>query len=224
MVVCAESLSDELDSFRTRHEMMEYLVEHLKHERIRSDQNMARLRYTPISSYLTSRTVFSSFATTESLAKALFESIHLGSMVPHADFSGYLTKKSRGGDGWQTRYFILRDHFLMYYKSENDTRALPRECIRIDDALIADTENPTTADLKDMTILKLTLLDHHRDDKRANREFYLAGGMQEMVRWRHVLRCASGWWTRKSSVKSVQDDMRRRLSVASTIQHVSVTR
>lgn len=42
--ICADSLSGELEGFRSRQEKMEYLIEHLKLERVRSDRHVTRLR------------------------------------------------------------------------------------------------------------------------------------------------------------------------------------
>ncbi len=58
--VCADSLSDELEGFRSRQEKMEYLIQHLKIERATCDIHSTRLR-----------ALYKSFQTTEALCQQL---------------------------------------------------------------------------------------------------------------------------------------------------------
>jgi chromosome segregation ATPase len=118
--LCANSLSNELEQFKNKQEMMEYLIEHLKMERTRSDENSSRLR-----------TIYRAFPTTDSLCRILYGQVPSGESaglfypssnvkLPFSLISsnsikeGFLTKKAKEGSSWTIRYFIIKDNFLFY--------------------------------------------------------------------------------------------------------------
>ena len=215
--ICADSLSGELEGFRSRQEKMEYLIEHLKLERVRSDKHTSRLRL-----------LYKSFPSTESLCKAIYcaelssnnggwsssnsrdaQRLTMERIARSADRSGFLTKKGRESNTWRVRFFVLRDNFLFYYKNDSDPRAEPRGVVRLDDSIVRYAENPTRAELK-VTLLCIEVPDHGHvkdacsDSKSGKLEFFVGGSAQEIEQWKESIQKASGWWTRKSSLQSMQ--------------------
>ena len=216
--ICADSLSGELEGFRSRQEKMEYLIEHLKLERVRSDKHTSRLRL-----------LYKSFPSTELLCKAIYcaessanhsgwsssnysrdaQRLSLDMVARDADHSGFLTKKGRESNTWRVRYFVLRDNFLFYYKNDSDPRAEPRGVIRLDDSIVRYAENPTRTELK-ATLLCIEVPDHghvkdiRSDNKSGKLEFFVGASAPEMEQWKESIQKAAGWWTRKSSLQSMQ--------------------
>jgi hypothetical protein len=109
---CGASLANDLEELRSRQEKMEYLIEHLKYERMRSDLHVERLRV-----------LYNSFTSTEALCEAIYCALDLDVISSGASKCGYLTKKARNGNSWKYRYFVLRDNFLFYYKNDKVLRA-----------------------------------------------------------------------------------------------------
>ncbi len=104
---CGASLANDLENLRSRQEKLEYLIEHLKYERMRSYMHVERLRV-----------LYNSFSTTDALCAAIYGTLALDSISSTAAKTGYLTKKARNGSSWKYRFFVLRDNFLFYYKSD----------------------------------------------------------------------------------------------------------
>ncbi len=63
---CGASLANDLEELRSRQEKMEYLIEHLKLERLRSEMHVERLRI-----------LYNSFNSTEELCHAIYGSLSL---------------------------------------------------------------------------------------------------------------------------------------------------
>lgn len=210
--ICADTLTEELDGFRNRQEKLEFLIEHLKIERVRGDVHIRLLR-----------ALYCSFPTTESLCRAIYcnedstfssTKLNFERIIDGASKSGYLTKKARDSNSWRIRYVVVRDNFLFYFKNDTDKRAEPKGVIRLDDAVSKYTDNPTKTDLPGHpSYLCITLTDHgHSKDMHAGKQmsFYLAGAREDLEFWRTSISKAEAWWTRKSSVQSMKDELRRR--------------
>lgn len=190
---CGASLANDLEELRSRQEKMEYLIEHLKIERQRSDMHVERLRI-----------LYNSFASTEDLCQAIYRSLALDTIGTGASKMGYLTKKARNGNSWKYRFFVLRDNFLFYYKSDKDVKGQPSGAIRVDDAVLRFAENPTRKDLKDQWLL---CIDVPNQNETTNKQlsFYIAGEDHELEGWKTQIQTAAGWWTKKSSFSSMKN-------------------
>ena len=105
---------------------------------MRSDMHIERLRV-----------LYNGFKTTEDLCQAIYKELTLENLSRNASKMGYLTKKARNGNSWKYRYFILRDNFLFYFRSDKDPNTQASGVIRVDDAVLRFAENPTRRDLKD---------------------------------------------------------------------------
>lgn len=189
---CSASLANDLEDLRSRQEKLEYLIAHLKIERMRSDMHVERLRI-----------LYDAFASTEALCVAIYKSLTLASIKAGATRCGYLTKKARSGTSWQVRYFILRDNFLFYYKNDKDMSAVASAVVRIDDAVVRFAENPTRTDLKEQWLLCIEI-PHGPDSVK---ELYIAGVDHELEGWKAQIKTAAGWWTKKSSMASIKRQM-----------------
>jgi hypothetical protein len=188
---CGASLANDLESLRSRHEKMEYLIEHLKIERMRSDMHIERLRV-----------LYSWFPTTEALCEAVYKSLQLKTLQDGCTKSGYLTKKARSGNSWKYRYFVLRDNFLFYFRTDKDQSAHCNGVIRVDDAVLRFAENPTRRDLKDQWLLCIDIPNNN--DAMKPHSFYIAGEDHELEGWKSAIKTAAGWWTKKSSLSSIK--------------------
>lgn len=188
---CGASLANDLEQLRSRHEKLEYLIEHLKIERMRSDMHVERLRI-----------LYNSFPTTEALAEAIYKSLTLEVISQGASKSGYLTKKARNGSSWKYRYFVLRDNFLFYFRSDKDPSATASGVIRVDDAMLRFAENPTKKDLKDQWLLCIEV--PYNNDALKQHSFFIAGDDHELEGWKTQIKAAAGWWTKKSSFSSIR--------------------
>jgi hypothetical protein len=189
---CGASLASDLEQLRSRHEKLEYLIEHLKIERMRSDMHVERLRI-----------LYNSFPTTEALCEAIYKSLSLEVISQGAAKSGYLTKKARNGNSWKYRYFVLRDNFLFYYRSDKDPHATANGVIRVDDAMLRFAENPTKRDLKDQWLLCIEV--PYNNDLLKQHSFFIAGDDHELEGWKSQIKTAAGWWTKKSSFSSIRN-------------------
>ena len=216
--VCADSLADELELFKSRQEKLEYLVEHLKLERQRSDLNASRLR-----------SIYKSFPSTETLCRAVYadltcsdekecKRLNLEKIQHDLTLSGFLTKKARDSNHWNRRFFVLRDNFLFWYKLDSDMNAEPRGVIRVDDCTVKYCDNPTKTDLKDQFCLVVEVANHgHEKDIVTNEKsgklfFYIAAEQYILSNWMEKLSMAAGFWTRKSSLMKMKEQMTRRMS------------
>ena len=188
---CGASLANDLEELRSRHEKLEYLIEHLKIERMRSDMHIERLRV-----------LYNWFPTTEALCEAIYGSLSLANLQKSAAKVGYLTKKARNGNNWKYRYFVLRDNFLFYFKSDKDQNSQASGVIRIDDAVLRFAENPTRRDLKDQWLLCIEVPNNN--DAIKHHSFYIAGEDHELEGWKTAIKAAAGWWTKKSSLSSIK--------------------
>ena len=180
---CGASLANDLEGLRSRQEKLEYLLDHLKLERIKSDMHVERLRI-----------LYNSFQTTESLCEAIYEDVTLQGISEGASKCGYLTKKARNGSSWKYRFFVLRDNFLFYFKSDKDPKAKFSGVIRVDDAVIKVAENPTKRDLKDQWLLAIEVPNNN--DSIENAAFYIAGEDAELEGWQTQTRIAARFWTK----------------------------
>lgn len=86
---------------RARQAKMEFLIEHLKMERLRSDMHVERLRI-----------LYNSFPSTEALCTAIYKSLTLETIQQGASKVGYLTKKARNSNSWKYRFFVLRYYVM----------------------------------------------------------------------------------------------------------------
>lgn len=184
-------LASDLEDLRNRHAKMEYLIEHLKLERMRSDMHVERLRV-----------LYGSFPSTEALSEAIYRSLKLENIAQTATKTGFLTKKARSSSNWKYRYFVLRDNFLFYYKSDKDPSATPLGAIRVDDASLRFADNPTKSDLKDQFVLCLEIPNNNGAVKEN--QFFVAGEQAELEVWKTQIQQAAGWWTKKSSVSTIK--------------------
>lgn len=87
------SLASDLENLRSRHEKLEFLLDHLKRERMRSDLHVERLRI-----------LYNSFPSTEILCEAIYKSLCYSVIYPKATKSGFLTKKARNSNNWKRRF------------------------------------------------------------------------------------------------------------------------
>jgi hypothetical protein len=181
---CGASLAQDLEELRSRQEKMEYLIEHLKIERMKSCMHIERLRI-----------LYNSFPTTESLCEAIYKSLTLEVISQGASKVGYLTKKARNGNSWKYRYFVLRDNFLFYFKTDKDASCICNGVIRVDDAVLRFAENPTKRALKDQWLLCIEV-PYNNDTKKL--AFYIAGEDHDLEGWKTQIKTAAGWWTKKS--------------------------
>lgn len=193
---CGASLASDLEELRSRHEKMEYLIEHLKIERMRSDMHIERLRV-----------LYNWFPTTEALCEAIYKNLSLKNVQISATKSGYLTKKARNSNSWKYRYFVLRDNFLFYFKTDKDQQSQANGVIRVDDAVLRFAENPTRKDLKDQWLLCIEVPNNNDSIKQAS--FYIAGEDNELEGWKTAIKAAAGWWTKKSSLSSIKKSTRK---------------
>jgi len=188
---CGASLASDLEELRSRQEKMEYLIEHLKIERMRSYLHVERLRI-----------LYNSFATTEALCEAIYKSLTLEVISQNASKVGYLTKKARNGSNWKYRYFVLRDNFLFYFRSDKDPNTICSGVIRVDDAVIKFAENPTKRALKDQWLLCIEVPNNN--DSLKHHSFFIAGEDHELEGWKTQIKQAAGWWTKKSSISTIK--------------------
>ena len=77
-----QSLSVELEKSKSKQASLEYVIEHLKIERQRSDEHVARLRL-----------LYNTYSTTESLCEAIYQHLTLTNIMINSSMSGFLTKK-----------------------------------------------------------------------------------------------------------------------------------
>ncbi|KAI3659330.1 hypothetical protein MP638_003204 [Amoeboaphelidium occidentale] len=182
---CGASLAQDLEELRSKQEKMEYLIEHLKIERMKSYMHIERLRI-----------LYNSFPTTEALCEAIYKSLTLECISQGAAKVGYLTKKARNGSSWKYRYFVLRDNFLFYFRSDKDPSVTCSGVIRVDDAIIKFAENPTKKALKDQWLLCIEVPNNNESLKSSS--FYIAGDDHELESWKSQIKTAAGWWTKKS--------------------------
>lgn len=196
--VCAESLSEELENFRSKQEKLEYLIEHLKQERVRTDQYATTLR-----------TLYKTYANAEALAKSIYAKnakgkLSLDLIATDAEKTGVLTKKARKGTQWSIRFFVLRDNFLFYYKNEDELRSEPKGVVRLDDCTVQFCRNPTECDLKGQSVIVVNIPDHGHlkevvsDERTGMLSLYLAGSEYDLLDWKKAVEKASNYWTRKS--------------------------
>ncbi|KAI3646439.1 hypothetical protein MP228_009367 [Amoeboaphelidium protococcarum] len=196
---CGASLANDLEELRGRQEKLEFLIEHLKIERLRSDMHIERLRV-----------LYNWFPSTEALAEAIYKNLTLANISKDSSKSGYLTKKARNGNNWKYRYFVLKDNFLFYFKSDKDQSTLASGVIRVDDAQLRFAENPTRKNIKDQWLLCIEIPNNN--DSIKQHAFYIAGEDHELEGWKSSIRQAAGWWTRKSSMSTMNKKRSVRLT------------
>lgn len=102
-----QTLAEELESLRKSQEKLMFMIESMKSHRQRAEIHASRLRV-----------LYASFPTTELLVEKLFFDLSLDNIRSESTFEGYLTKKARNSNTWAVRYFVLRDNFLFYYKTD----------------------------------------------------------------------------------------------------------
>lgn len=179
-------LANDLEDLRGKQEKLEYLIEHLKYERARSDLHIERLKI-----------LYRSFPSTESLCEAIYSnSLSLENLLKNSTKFGYLTKKARNGYSWKYRFFILKDNFLFFFRHDKDPNSVAKGVIRVDDAALKFTENPTKVDLKGQAILCIQVPNNNDVFERLS--FYVAGEDADLEHWNSAIKTAAGWWTKRS--------------------------
>lgn len=170
------------------------------------------------------RRLFKTFPTTESLCRALYadgQKLSLRIVSDQSTKAGFLTKKARDQNNWRLRYLVVKENFLFYFKTDGEPESEPRGVIRLDDATIRFCENPTKHDLNGQLVLCIDTPDHgHSKESKNCVKMFVAGYTDEIESWREALQKAAAWWTRKSSMMSMQAEIRRRTSTVSSLQPV----
>jgi hypothetical protein len=107
------------------------------------------------------------------------------SLASSCTISGHLTKKTVWGSRWNTRYTIIKDNFMLFYKDER--AAEPTSVEKLDDCLVKRMDG-ICARFKD-PVLCVEICS------RVNPHyFYISSNESVLDSWKDQIIRVSSWW------------------------------
>lgn len=125
------------------------------------------------------------------LLKAIYEGdLSAYRLAESATLTGTLTKRGGWGMRWNSRFAVIKDNFMLFYRDA--TSSQPKEVERLDDCLVKMVEGVTSVRGEECPVLSVEV-----SSKVNPHYFYVSADAESLKFWRTAISKTSTWWSMK---------------------------